>query len=323
MDNNLILIIFILLIIVYSIYIIRYEKRSVKSKLLENAIKISGYKKRAENEDLLEEKIEKRKELGNIPFELPKIPYKQEIKKHSYYGMEYFIINNKNIKNNKYIFYLHGGAYFSNPLLFHFQFLDELSKKLDCTIVMPLYPKSVFSNYKDSIRKVYQFYKKIFKNTVSSNITIMGDSSGGGLALALALMLKEKKKLQPKNIILLSPWLDLTLSNPEILNYEELDPQLSSKTLTTMADLWSKGEDKSNYLLSPINGNLKNLGKISLFVGTHEIFLPDARKFYKKCKENNISINYYEYEKMNHVFVLQPIPEADRAIKQIIEIIKE
>ena len=324
MENNVILFILIFLVIVYSIYIVRYEKRSVKSKLLEEAIKISGYKKRIENENLLVERIEKKKEMGFVPYLLPKFPFKQKIKKHSYNKMEYFVINEKeksDNKKNKYVFYLHGGAYFSDPLIFHFQFLDELSKKLDCTIIMPLYPKSAFSNYKNSIEKVYKFYNKMFKNISSSKITIMGDSSGGGLSLSLALLLKERKIKQPKNIILLSPWLDLSLTNPDILNYEDLDPQLSSKSLSILADLWCDGDDKSDYLLSPINGNLKGLGKISLFIGTHEIFLPDARSFYNKCNKENININYFEYEKMNHVFVLQPIPEADKALKQIIEII--
>ncbi len=36
----------------------------------------------------------------------------------------------------------------------------------------------------------------------------------------------------------------------------------------------------------------------------------------------NVSINYFEYPKMNHVFPVLPIPEARLAMKQIINIIE-
>lgn len=319
--DNIILILILLFIITYSIYIVRYEKRSVKSKLVENAIKFSGYKKRARIEENIEEKITKRKEEGNKPYNLPLFPYKQSIEKYLYKEMEYFIINDAP-ENDNYIFYLHGGAYFSDPLIFHFQFLDELSKKTNSTIIMPLYPKSAFSNYKDSINLVYEFYNEVFSNIFSEKITIMGDSSGGGFALVIAQLLNENKKDCPKNVILLSPWLDLTLKNPEIENYEESDPQLSVESLLRMGDLWAGGSSKDDKLLSPINGSFKNIGKITIFIGTHEIFLPDARKFKEICKKQHVKINYYEYEKMNHVFILQPIPEAKKALKKIISVIK-
>lgn len=56
----------------------------------------------------------------------------------------------------------------------------------------------------------------------------MGDSAGGGLALGLALALKTENITQPKDIILLSPWLDVTLSNEDIPKYESSDPILSA-----------------------------------------------------------------------------------------------
>ena len=43
----------------------------------------------------------------------------------------------------------------------------------------------------------------------------MGGSASGGMTLALAQYLKEKKIPQLKNIVLISPWLVVTLSNPD------------------------------------------------------------------------------------------------------------
>jgi len=58
-----------------------------------------------------------------------------------------------------------------------------------------------------------------------------------------------------------------------------------------MGKAWSGDADPSDYLLSPINGEIKGLGKISLFVGKHELFFPDARKFKDMAAARGVMIN--------------------------------
>lgn len=52
----------------------------------------------------------------------------------------------------------------------------------------------------------------------------MGDSAGGGLALGLVLALREqgKSRAMPKEVVVYSPWTDLTMSNPALMkqNYK-------------------------------------------------------------------------------------------------------
>lgn len=113
------------------------------------------------------------------------------------------------------------------------------------------------------------------------------------------------------------------MKNPDINYLEEKDPQLSVIALKEMGKLWANGDNLKNPLISPLYGDVSVLKNITLFVGTHEILLPDCRLFKNKCKRNKININYYEYKKMNHVFLLQPIPEAKKAFEEIITIINK
>ncbi len=146
----------------------------------------------------------------------------------------------------------------------------------------------------------------------------MGDSAGGGFALALAQLLLEKGLSQPGKIILLSPWLDITMKNPDAYVLEDKDPMLGIYGLIQMGKAYAGDTNLNHYLLSPINGKINGLGKISLFIGTHEVFLPDARRFRDIALSQGARINYFEYPKMNHIFVLYPIPEAKKATKEII-----
>jgi len=150
----------------------------------------------------------------------------------------------------------------------------------------------------------------------------MGDSSGGGMSLALAQLLKIKNLPQPGNIILISPALDMSFSNPEIHEVEKLDPVSAVPALIDIIK-WYGGEKGSKYyLVSPIYGNFEGLGKISLFIGTHDILYPDAKKFKMLADEKGLKFGYYEYPSMIHVWPLFFFPESKKATKEIIEIIK-
>lgn len=151
----------------------------------------------------------------------------------------------------------------------------------------------------------------------------MGDSAGGGLALALAQKLRNEKVSQPQQIILLSPWLDITMSNPGIKKIEPVDPFLKKESLQQAGALYAGNTSPDHYLLSPINGSLENLGRISVFIGSNEIFLADARKLRFKAGEKGIRINYFEYENMVHAWMFLNFPESKRARQQIIDLIQE
>ncbi len=223
----------------------------------------------------------------------------------------------------KHILYLHGGGYVNQPFDQHWTFLQEICRRTHSRIVVPIYPKAPNYTVVTSFEKVLPLYERMLETTSPSDMTIMGDSAGGGFALALAQLLKEKELPQPDDIILLSPWLDITMQNPDIdaLDLESKDPMLGKEALIQWGEAYRGNIEPSNYLLSPINGSLTGLGRLSIFIGTHELFLADALKFKTLCEEQKIPLNYYEYDKMNHVFPVYPIPEAKQARQQIAEII--
>ncbi len=49
-------------------------------------------------------------------------------------------------------------------------------------------------------------------NIKPENIVIAGDSAGGGLSLALCMYLRDEGYPMPAGLVLMSPWVDLTMS---------------------------------------------------------------------------------------------------------------
>jgi len=122
---------------------------------------------------------------------------------------------------------------------------------------------------------------------------------------------------------LISPWLDITLKNKDIKAIDPQDPILGVKGLRRAGRSYAGKTNPNNYLLSPINGPVGGLGKISILIGTKDILVADTRKFKSITQAKGVEINYFEYEDMLHVWPLFNLPESKIAIEQIKQIINK
>lgn len=260
---------------------------------------------------------------NTTPVANPQTYIKSKVSESQINGMQVFVWNDTGDKNQPVILYTHGGAYINQPLKYHFKAVDNIANDLNAKVVFPIYPKLPKHTYQETYANLDKLYRELLKTHSPNNIHFMGDSAGGGLALGLALYAKDNGLPQPKNIVLLSPWLDIATNNPDIAYYEKQDPMLSAWGLNQLGQLWANGKDNmQNPYVSPLFGDLTRLGKISIFVGTHEIFLPDNQKLHEQLTKQNIAHHYTVVPKMNHVYAILPIKEAKHAQKQIVEILR-
>ena len=236
-------------------------------------------------------------------------------------GRNCFTLQSKRLRDKTHILYLHGGGYIFGMNKMHWNLLLKLTQKLKCTIVAPYYPLAPANSYQDVFAMLQNIYEELVAKVGASNIVFIGDSAGGGMALALAQKLLAEKLEQPAQIILLSPWLDLSLGNPEIAALEAVDPILGRWDLEMAGNAYAGNANRDNYLLSPINGELGGLAKLSIFIGTKDILLADVKKLYLIAKGKGIKINYYEYQEMLHDWLLFQLPEAKKALLQVAQLV--
>lgn len=210
----------------------------------------------------------------------------------------------------------------SNLTKYDWTLVEQLLIKTRCTIVVPDYPLIPHSDYTN----VYSFFDRLYSNllahTPHGNIIFMGNSAGGGIALGFAQKVRNEGKPQPAQIILNSPWLDITMSNPEIAEIDKRDKLLGINGLKMAGQAYAAGLEPTDFKVSPIYGDFSGLGQISLFIGTHDLFLADARKLKEKMGKQNIAMNYFEYPKMFHVWIaLTSLKESQHAINELAKLV--
>ncbi|MDX9809374.1 MAG: alpha/beta hydrolase [Sphaerochaetaceae bacterium] len=310
-----------MILYLFSIYITRKEKRSARSWYAEQLLMFrikKGIFTYSDNPEifLARQAIENEKRY-ELPVALRLIGKIQRI---DFAGLDCFVLGGGSTSLR--ILYLHGGAYVEQPMLPHWTFLDALGRKTGAEIIVPIYPKAPVHTYQQTFTLLTELYRLLLDICRPCDTVFMGDSAGGGLALAFSQYCKEASLPQPKELVLLSPWLDVSMENPKILPLQPKDPMLQRDHLAAMGKAWAGSTDVHDWHVSPLYGDLTGLPPITMFVGTHEIFLADAYTFQHRAQQQHVRIDMRVYPKMNHVFPLFPIPEAKRAMREIAEIVE-
>ena len=247
--------------------------------------------------------------IADIQSKTPKkISQECYITSNEFIGRKIFTLTPK-IKNEKekYILYFHGGSYIAETSQEHWNFLENLVKDTGYTVILPDYPLAPKYTYEDVFTMIKPLYKEIIERISPEDLIMMGDSAGGGMALALEENLSEENEKLPSKLILISPWLDTRMENSKIDEVQKNDKDLNKEALK-LAGIAYKGKNgKDTYLVNPIDGPLDKLKNVTIYTGTYDILNPDVEILVQRAKEKNVNIDVKEYEECGHIWIVKDI----------------
>lgn len=254
--------------------------------------------------------------------------YTCNIEQEMYMNRKVFILTPENVeKTDMVILYFHGGSYMAEITNEHWYFLEKVINRTGATVIIPDYPLSPKHDYRDVFNWVDPLYKEIVSRIDTNNFIVMGDSAGGGLALALEekITSENSEYKLPVKTILISPWLDVRLGNPEIDEAQKNDKQLNKDTLKLAGIAYAGNDDINSYLVNPVDGDLSKLQNITIFTGTYDILNPDVHVLEERAKTQGIRIDVREYEGASHIWILKDSKEEkeliDEAFNELIEVL--
>ncbi|CAN7670241.1 alpha/beta hydrolase [Mesorhizobium amorphae] len=218
----------------------------------------------------------------------------------------------------KRILYLHGGAYVFQITSYHWGLIAEMAERLGYGITVPIYPIAPEHDFHAMFGMVGEVYRQMLDET-EEDIVFMGDSAGGNMAVVLTMMAAENGLALPSRHVLISPGLDMSLSNPEVFEAERHDPWLGISGGMEAVRLYSAGFDRSDWHISPLYGDLSVLPKTLLLTGSHDLLSPDNLIFAEKARAAGVEVEVVYEEGMFHVWPLIEMPEARRARDSIVK----
>ncbi|MFK0247155.1 alpha/beta hydrolase [Amycolatopsis azurea] len=236
-------------------------------------------------------------------------------------GRPCYTIQRRDGGAGKQVLYFHGGAYVHQIQHDHWRFFGRLIDRTGCTVTVPIYPLAPNHQAPETTEFARRAYDRFSAGIEPEDRIVMGDSAGAGIALVLTKTLRDEGRPVPKETVLLSPWLDLTLSHPAQPALDRRDPYLALTGLDEAAKLYSGTLPHTDPRLSPAGGDLTGLGRLTVYIGTKDVLLSDARRLRTLCGEQGARLGYHEYKGMIHAWMLASIPEARLAIEEIAHLV--
>ncbi len=216
------------------------------------------------------------------------------------------------------VVYFHGGGYVGEINSAHWRVCRRISTLVPARVVVPIYPLAPGTTAETTVPTAADIVQDAMRAAGDAAlVTLMGDSAGGGLALAVAQELRDRGAGAPR-LVLIAPWVDVTMTYESLDEAATRDPILSIARLRRGGELYAGELDLKDPRVSPIYGELRGLGPITVLVGTRDLLLHDARRLRDLAEAAGIEVTYHEEADLIHVWPILPLPEARRARTAIV-----
>lgn len=221
----------------------------------------------------------------------------------------------------RHVILLHGGYYVAGSPASYRNLAGRLAVGAGAQVFLVDYRRAPEHPYPAALEDAMTVYRALLDDGVEpTSIAIVGDSAGGGLALALLLRIRTSRWPLPAAAVLFSPWTDLTCSNPSIDRNDGADAMLSADALRAAATLYAADHDVRDPELSSIGADLAGLPPLFVTVDRSELLFDDAKVFSDRAREADVKVHLEIAEGLFHIWpVLVPfLPEARATVRRVI-----
>lgn len=299
---------------------VRYG-RSLAATGLERCQFLSGERQHMVEPPAYDRYMEDAAVENELPYHLPRwLRLRSLVFQETVSSMKTYHLNTTG-KNPVGVLYLHGDTYTDQVSVRHWLFCDRLAQATGAEVCVPIYPLAPKHDYDEAYDLVKGLYRGMVSRYGADHVVLMGDSAGGGFAAGLAESLPQLGVGQPGALVLISPWVDLSMRNPASTDHADEDPTLAVWGLSEMGKSWADGDDPTLYRLSPIYGDVSVLRNVTIYVGTREILYPDAMAFADRLRQAGVDVRLEVGANLGHSWPLHPTPEGCRACDDIAKVV--
>jgi acetyl esterase/lipase len=216
------------------------------------------------------------------------------------------------------VVYLHGGAYVLGSAQTGAPLASRIAVQACCTVLCLDYPLAPEHPHPEAIDRVVDVVAA--ETAGGARVIVGGDSAGGGLAVAAAVALRDRGERMPAGLFCLSPWVDLTLTLPSVIDNADLDPLAPPELLRRLAGLYV--QERAALTLpsaSPRFADLAGLPPMLIHASRHEVLRDDALALAETAERAGVKVGLDLWDHVPHAWhTFAPVlPEANEAIDAV------
>lgn len=208
-------------------------------------------------------------------------------------------------KPRAHVLQLHGGGFRIGRPEFEGPLMERLAERCGIAAAIPQYRLAPESPFPAGLNDALAALMALSEEAGDLPLIVGGDSAGGGLAASLGVLSQAGLAPPIAGLVLLSPWLDLTVSAPAYAANEATDPLFSKESADIAAELYLQGFDPRHPLASPLLADLASFPPTLISVGSGEVLHDDSLCFHEKLVALGARVELSAIDGMEHVAVVR------------------
>ncbi|WP_236551627.1 alpha/beta hydrolase [Aeromicrobium sp. 9AM] len=204
-------------------------------------------------------------------------------------------------KPGRVLLYLHGGAYVVGGSEGHVEMVSRFARSCGAAALLidyPLAPENPFPAARRSSTRAFQWL--LSQGYEASQVTICGESAGGGLTISTAVAVRDAALPLPGSLVAMSPWVDLTCTNPAFETGN--DSFVSRESLKASAGHYLGTTPATDPSASPLFADLTGLPRLLIQVGSQEVLRGDAEALARAAEAVGVEVSLSVFEGMPHLW---------------------
>ncbi len=223
--------------------------------------------------------------------------------------------------SERQLIYLHGGGYVLGSPESHANWVQWFGVRANAVVTLVDYRLAPEHPYPAAIDDCTAVAQAVLAEHPAHEVTIAGDSAGGGATLATLGRLRDTGGPMPAAAVVFSPWTDLTASGESVQTRQAVDPMIEAKWLMPFADMYRGDVPADHPEVSPLFNDFTGFPPTLIQVGDHEVLLDDSVRLAHAMQAAGVTVELEVTPEMWHVYqALAPmVPEAKDALIQAAE----
>jgi len=204
------------------------------------------------------------------------------------------------------VLYFHGGGFVAGSPETHRPLVGRLVEASGVRAFSVKYRLAPECFFPAAVRDGIDAYRALLaKGVPASSIIMAGDEAGGGLAFSVTLAVRNAGLELPGGLLALSPWSDLSLSGPSMLNNRKSDTVLEWEMLFLCARHYLRKSNPCDTYASTVYAPLTNFPPVMVHAGAQEILRDDASRLGDRCADAQVPVSVEIYDGMGHLFQVE------------------
>nr|WP_177227970.1 alpha/beta hydrolase [Micrococcus terreus] len=202
------------------------------------------------------------------------------------------------------LLYTHGGGFSVGSASSHRKLAAHVAKALGVVSFVLDYRRAPEHPHPAQVEDGVAVFDALLESGIKpENITTIGDSAGGNLAIAIALALKEQGKPAPGQVIAFSPWVDMENKGETLHTNAATDALITPELLEGMiAGVLGGAVDPKTPLANPLYADFSGFPRLYLTAGSVEALVDNAQRLEGLARRAGVDVTLNVAEGQQHVF---------------------